>query len=71
MLALSDKWAPILRAQPETGMDYQVASVFLADGRRFDQVVVTGGYITNVGEDSHIPFREEDITSIEVNHGHS
>jgi hypothetical protein len=66
MLALSNKWAPILLAQPETGMDYQVASVFLADGRRFDQVVVSSGYITKVGDDSHIPFSEEDIVRIVV-----
>ena len=31
MLALSNKWAPILVSQPETGMSYQIASVSLKD----------------------------------------
>ena len=69
MLTLSNKWAPILVSQPETGMNYQIASVFLTDGRRFDRVLITGGYITKVGESTDIPFRDEDIAQIVVNHG--
>jgi hypothetical protein len=69
MLALSDRWAPILISQPETGMNYQIASVLLKDGRQFDQVLITGGYITKVGESANVPFREEDIAKIVVNHG--
>ena len=69
MLALSDKWAPVLNDQPETGMGYQITSVFLKDGRRFDDVVITGGMITSVGGASDIPFDEPDIQRIEVNHG--
>lgn len=45
MLALTDKWAPILTSQPETGMNYQIASVFLRDGRRFNDVTISGEYI--------------------------
>jgi hypothetical protein len=69
MLALSNKWAPILVSQPETGMNYQIASVFLNDGRRFDRVMIVGGYITKVGESTEIPFRDEEIAKIVVNHG--
>jgi hypothetical protein len=69
MLALSDKWAPLLISQPETGMNYQIASVFLKDGKRFDQVLISGGYIIRVGESTTVPFREEDIARIVVNHG--
>lgn len=69
MFALSNKWASILVAQPETGMNYQIASVFLKDGRRFDHVVITGGYLTKVEESPDIPFQEEDIAKIVVNHG--
>ena len=69
MLALSDKWASIVVSQPESGMNYQIASVFLKDGTRFDQVLITGGYIAKVGESTDIPFREEDIAQIAVNHG--
>ena len=69
MLALSNKWAPVLVSQPETGMNYQIASVFLKDGRRFDHVWISGGYIMKFGESQEIPFKEEEITSIVVNHG--
>lgn len=69
MLALSNKWAPILVSQPETGMNYQIASVFLKNGRRFDHVTIVGGYITKIGESKEIPFKDEDIDQIVVNHG--
>jgi len=69
MLALSNKWIPVLAGQPETGMSYQIASIFLRDGRRFDHVTIAGGYITQVGDNTDIPFREEDISKIVVNHG--
>jgi hypothetical protein len=61
MLELSNKWIPILLSQPETGMDYQIASVYLSDGRRFDRVLISGGYIKKVGESSAVPFTEESI----------
>jgi hypothetical protein len=65
-LALSDKWAPVLLKQPETGMGYQVAAIFLKDGRRFDRVTIVGGYVTKVGESIDIPFQEEEIEKIIV-----
>ncbi|HZZ29319.1 MAG TPA: hypothetical protein VFE46_15080 [Pirellulales bacterium] len=69
MLALSNKWAPVLLSEPETGMNFQVTSVYLTDGRKFDQVVIAGGYITKIGESTDIPFQEEEIAKIVVNHG--
>jgi hypothetical protein len=69
MLELSKKWAPILLAQPETGMGYQIVSVLLNDGRRFDRVIVVGGTITEVKGKSDIPFNEEEITEIKVTNG--
>ena len=66
MLALPNKWAPILLAQPETGMGYQIASVFLDDARRFDNVTIVGGYITKVGVSAEIPFNESEIKQIVV-----
>jgi hypothetical protein len=69
MLALSNKWAPLLLAQPETGMNYQLAKVLLKDRREFDRVLITGGYITKVGESTDIPFEERDILQIVVNQG--
>jgi hypothetical protein len=68
MLALSNKWAPILKSQPETGMGYQITSVFLIDGRRFDHVMIVGGYITKIGDSTDIPFSEKNIERI-VDHG--
>ena len=69
MLALSNKWVPILVSQPETGMGYQVASIYLLDGRRFDRVTIVGGFITKIGESKEIPFDETEIERIVVNHG--
>jgi hypothetical protein len=69
MLALSNKWAPTLVSQPETGMGYQIASVFLTDGRRFERVVIVGGYITKIGDSADIPFKEEEIERIVVDDG--
>jgi hypothetical protein len=68
MLALSDKWAPVLRRMPEAGMGYTVASIYLSDGRRFDRVMIVGGYITNIGQSEDIPFGEEDIVKIEADY---
>ena len=69
MIALSNKWAPVLVSQPETGMGYQVASVVLKDGRKFNRVVVVGGYITSVQGSDDVPFAKNEIREILVNHG--
>ena len=68
MLTLSAKWAPGLLGQPETGMGYQVVSVTLNDGRRFDQVVVVEGRITEIRGRKDIPFTEAEISQIVVTH---
>jgi len=68
MLALSSKWIEKLTSQPETGMGYHVVSVVLKDGKRFDQVVVDQGCITQIRHYPSIPFAEEDIKDIIVTH---
>jgi hypothetical protein len=68
MISLSEKWANVLAAEPETGMGYQVASVVLNDGRRFDQVVVVGGRITAVRGCREVPFSEGQIAELFVTH---
>jgi hypothetical protein len=68
MIKLSERWAKQLTSQPETGMGYQVATVFLKDGRHFDQVMIVGGVITSVKKDPTIPFVEDDIDRIVVTH---
>ena len=68
MLQLSDKWAPVLLAQPETGMGYQIATITLKDGRTFSKTVIVGGVITETGGQKVIPFMEYEIAEIVVTH---
>ena len=68
MLRLSERWAPILNAQPETGMAYQIASVSLKDGRQFNDVLIAGGIVNRVGDQTDVPFGDDDIQRIVVIH---
>jgi hypothetical protein len=68
VLQLSNKWGPLLTSQPETGMGYQIASIVLKDGRKYDQAVITGGIVTKIRNTEDIPFREDDIDQIIVTH---
>lgn len=68
MIALSSSWAPKLLSQGETGMGYQVASIILKDGRRFDRVVIVEGSITQIKDIKGIPFSDDDIADIVVTH---
>jgi hypothetical protein len=68
MLPLSGKWASKLAAEPETGMGYQIASIVLKDGKRFDWVVVVDGNVTRVRGVEGIPFSEDQIEQIIVTH---
>jgi hypothetical protein len=68
MITLSARWAPRLLSQGETGMGYQVASIVLKDGRRFDQVVIVEGNISQIKGMKMIPFSEEEIQDIIVTH---
>jgi hypothetical protein len=68
MLQLSDKWGPILVAQPETGMGYQVATIILKDGSRYDQALIEAGCITRIHGLQDIPFSENQIAEIIVTH---
>jgi predicted fused transcriptional regulator/phosphomethylpyrimidine kinase len=68
MITLSSKWATELASKPETGMGYQVVSVVLKDGKRFDQVAVVEGRITEIRGRTDIPFAEDDIAEIILTH---
>jgi hypothetical protein len=68
MLRLSNKWGPLLTSQAETGMGYQIASIVLKDGRKYDQAVIAGGVISKMRNEEDIPFREDDIEQIRVTH---
>lgn len=68
MLQLSDKWGPKLTSQPETGMGYQIASIVLEDGTRWDQALIEDGHITRIRGLSSIPFSEDQIADIIITH---
>jgi len=68
MLNLSIKWATKLIAQSETGMGYQIVSIFLKDGRRFEQAVIVGGAVSQIRGLPGIPFTDDEIEDIIVTH---
>ena len=50
-------------------MGYQIASIILQDGRRFNQVVIVEGNITRIkGMMRDMPFSEREIADIIVTH---
>lgn len=49
-------------------MGYQVVSVVLKDGRRFDQVAVVEGCISEIRGRDDIPFTEDLIDQIILTH---
>ena len=49
-------------------MGYQVVSVTLKDGRRFDDVRVVGGVVTKVGDAGDVPFRDDEIQQMVCTH---
>lgn len=65
---LSERWAPALLSQPETGMGYQVVTVVLKDGRRVENVTVSGGVISDLPPEIGCTFAESDIENILVTH---
>jgi len=67
-IALSKAWTTYLSSLPETGMGYQVASVSLTDGRKFDQVVIDSGCVTRIRGYEEIPFAESEIAEIKLTH---
>jgi hypothetical protein len=68
VLRLSDRWAHALLGERETGVGYQVVTIQLKDGHRFDGVTVTGGVIASVDGTGDLPFSESDIAAITVTH---
>jgi hypothetical protein len=68
MIKLSPKWTEWLSWKPETGMGYQVATIVLKDGRRFDQVVILEGKVGKIRGRQDVPFTEEDIAEIILTH---
>ncbi len=57
-----------LKQAKETGIGYLVISVELKDGRVFDQVATSEGYVIEVKGYKEIPFAPEDLVSVAVTH---
>jgi hypothetical protein len=68
MITLPTKWATELASKRETGMGYQVVSVILKDGKRFDQVVVVEGRVTEIRGRKDIPFTAGEIIQVILTH---
>ena len=68
MIDLPSKFLEDLRMKPETGMGYQIVSIILNDGRRFDRVVIVEGRVTQVKGMDGIPFSPGDIREIILTH---
>lgn len=50
------------------GVGYQIVSMELKDGRRFDQAVVGKGCIVQVRGYNEIPFSPAEVAWVSVNH---
>jgi hypothetical protein len=68
LLPIPRELAESLKHTEETGIGYQVISVELVDGRRFDQVLASEGCIIEVRGHREIPFGSDDVASVRVNH---
>lgn len=68
MIKLSKKWAIKLASSPETGMGYQIVTIVLKNGKRFDQVAVVEGQIAEIRGRKDIPFTENEIAEIVLTH---
>jgi hypothetical protein len=68
LVPIPSRFVDHLKQTGETGIGYQVVSVVLKDGRSFDQVATSEGYIIEVRGYKEIPFGSEDVESVSVNH---
>jgi hypothetical protein len=49
-------------------MGFQVVSIILNNGMRYDQAIVESGVITRIQGRTEIPFSEDEISDILVTH---
>lgn len=68
LLQLDLRWAAFLRDQPESGMSYQMLTIVLNDGRRFERVPYCAGTIDLTGMAGFwkAPFSVPDIAAVVV-----
>lgn len=68
MFTLPDPWLAELASKPETGMGYQIVTIVLKDGRRFDQVAIVEGRVTEIRGRKDIPFSEAEVADVVLTH---
>ena len=66
MKKLPEKWGPLFRSKPETGMGYHTGNVSLSDGRKYEDIVFDSGFVIRVRGYAEIPFEAKEIVSIEL-----
>jgi len=73
IIDLPARWTASLRDQPESGMTYQMLTIVLRDGRRFERVPYCAGRIDLSGLPGFwkVPFTVDDITDVIVTHDRS
>jgi hypothetical protein len=69
MIELNSKWSNFLHDRGETGMGYQVVTIVLRDGRRFEQVIVLDSHLLGgIKGREDIPFGNDDIQEVILTH---
>ena len=63
---LSGKWASVFVSKPETGMGVHTGDVTLNDGRTYKDVIFDSGYIIRVRTYAEIPFKADEIATINI-----
>jgi len=66
MSELPKKWSDFLLKQPESGMGFQIISVTLQDGRKFDAAVTESHVLSRVRGFDTVPFDTNEISEIDV-----
>jgi len=69
---IPEKIAEFLKTQPETGMGYQIVTVFTIDGKAFERVQILNALeIGTVDGNTDIPFNTFEIDKVELTHDKS
>jgi hypothetical protein len=68
LIPVPPECADSMKHQGETGIGYQVVSVDLKDGRRFEQAIASQGCIIQVRGYTDVPFSPEEVKAVHVTH---
>jgi hypothetical protein len=63
-----DEFVAKLRSESETGMGYQIVTITLANGSKFNRGVVIEGCIAQVRGYDRVPFETDHIANVELTH---